>query len=460
MGLLDSLNDLAKKSEDIMNSGTKIIDSASKIVQDFSTIAASVKSEVPAKVSSSQPAKLPQSNVVGGEVIKTTDKCQVASVWEKIGCSRKTEEFITMSLADGIIDAKERSILLRRVTEDGVDPQEFDFVMTKALETYHNNAKNVIKELTNLFRMAGEMSASKIQTNQASLTAALPSVLGKVKNQYIVGTVSAVAAAETLSNIITTFIKEPSKLNTFKAEIIRMIDIPLFPEVLVDFFGYASSQIIEEKQRNRGKGVLTEWSETLFGKDIDLVPIWQEKMTQVMTKTVARYGNSLEIMSMVSKWRISPLKKLMKITNANSIEQFPMPGNASDFIQLLEYTYQKLTSIKCENKEAYSHLYQRLISESNRFINLTPKVQIAVEKCRIKPIISLMSNCEDPVFMIQFKAPSNLSDLLEILNFLGKRKDLKKHHQRIYNDGIEYFKNDIDALKKISAFKPKNILGF
>ena len=62
--------------------------------------------------------------------------------------------------------------------------------------------------------------------------------------------------------------------------------------------------------------------------------------------------------------------------------------------------------------------------------------------------------------MIQFKAPSNLSDLLEILNFLGKRKDLKKHHQRIYNDGIEYFKNDIDALKKISAFKPKNILGF
>lgn len=460
MALLDSLNDLANKSESIVRSGSEIINLSSKIVQDLSKTVTTVTDSLSVQKSPSKVSNAVKSGIFDSGIQKKTNERRVTSVWERIGCSEKTIEFIIMSLADGVIDAKERSILLRRVTEDGVDPQEFDFVMTKALEAYHNNAKNVIKELMNLFRMAREMSVKEVKPNEGTLTAALPKTLDKVENPYIVGVVAGVAAIETLSNVVSTFIKEPSKLNTFKAEIIRMIDIPLFPEVLVDFFGYASSQIIEEKQRNNGKGVLTEWSETLFGKDIDLVPIWQEKMTQVMTKTVARYGNSPEIMHMVSKWRISPLKKLMKITNAKSIQNFPMPGNASDFIELLKYTYDKSESVKSVNREAYSYLHQRLTNESYKFINLTPQAKSAIEKYRIKPITLLMSNYDDPVFMIQFKAPSALTDLLEVLNFLGKRKELKKHHQRIYNEGIGYFKNDQVALKKISMFKPKNFLGF
>lgn len=62
--------------------------------------------------------------------------------------------------------------------------------------------------------------------------------------------------------------------------------------------------------------------------------------------------------------------------------------------------------------------------------------------------------------MVQLKTPDNLNDLLEVLYFLSTRKDLKKHQQRIYNEGIQIFSSDIDAINKIKQFKPKNLLGF
>lgn len=456
MALLDSLNNIAKKSEDILNTGNSIGESVSQIAQNVSSAVSLVSSLVPAQ---KDPSKSAVSQ--NKKVAKTSlQNKQGGSIWEKIGCSPKTIEFVNMALADGIIDSKERALLLRRVVEDGVDPQEFDFVLTKALETYHNNAKGVIKEISNLFRTASCMSTREVKPNVGTLTAALPNVLNKVKNPQLIGAIAAVGAVETLSNVISSFIKEPSKLNTFKAEIIRMIDIPLFPEVLIDFFGYASSQINEERQRNNGKGIFTDLSETLFGKDIDLIPIWQEKMIQVMTKTVIRYGNSPEIMSMVSKWRISPLKKLMKASQAAQIENFPIPKNASDYIELLKYSYERSHSVNNFNKQAYSHLHERLIKEAHRFVHFSPMVKSSVDKYRIKPVTLVMSNWQDPVFMIQFKAPTSLSDLLSVLNFLGSKKELRKHHQRIYKEGIEHFKDDNDAIKKIQDFKPKNMLGF
>ena len=91
----------------------------------------------------------------------------------------------------------------------------------------------------------------------------------------------------------------------------------------MDFCGYVNSQILEERQRNSGKGIFAEWSEALFGKDIDLIPIWNEKMRHVMTKAVMRYGNDPYIMGLLEKWRLSPLKKLMKITNPQQVENFP-----------------------------------------------------------------------------------------------------------------------------------------
>ncbi|MBD5380161.1 MAG: hypothetical protein HDR74_09855 [Bacteroides sp.] len=378
----------------------------------------------------------------------------------RIGCSPKTIEFVCMSLADGILDNKEKELLIRRATEDGVDLQEFDFVITKALEAYHTACKRTIEELSNFFNQAEAMSKKEQKPNEATLSSAVPAIMdvaGKSKgNPYLI---AGLVAGEVVGQAITSFIKEPSKLNTFKAEIIRKIDIPLFPEVLVDFFGYASSQIIEEKQRNNGKGIFTEWSETLFGKDIDLVPIWKEKMTQVMTKTVMKYGHDPNVMSLVAKWRETPLKKLSKITDPNEIENFPIPNTASDYIELVKYSFEKAEDVKVANREVFAHLNSRLMKEAKKFINFSPIVKDVIEECRIKPVSLLMSYCDDSAFMVQFEVPDKLSDLLEVLNFLQNRKDLKKHYQRLYDEAIVKFGSDLDAIKKIKQFKPKNIFG-
>ena len=405
-------------------------------------------------------AKSSKANAARTKEVRTPNKevIQIAptSVWEKIGCSPKTVEFIKMSLEDGMIDAKERAMLIRRVEEDGIDPQEFDFVLTKALENYQTMARNVIKELSALFAMADKMANNSVKPEKQSLTSQLPAIMAK-KNPYLIG---AIVATDALGAAITSFIKAPSKLNTFKAEIIRLIDIPLFPEVIVDFCGYVNSQILEERQRNSGKGIFAEWSEALFGKDIDLITIWNEKMRHVMTKAVMRYGNDPYIMGLLEKWRLSPLKKLMKITNPQQVENFPIPLNASDYIALVKYSYEKGESIKTPHREAYAQLNARLLKESSRFVNAHPSVRDVIYANKVRTVNIVMSNCDNPVFMVQFKTPKNLEDLLEVLHFFSTRKDLKKYHQRVYGDALRIFSADQDAISKIQQFRPKNILGF
>lgn len=381
---------------------------------------------------------------------------QPATVWERIGCSQKTLEFIKMSLEDGVIDAQERAMLIRRAEEDGVDLQELDFVMTKALEAYTKIAKNVIKEMSYLFKTAEAMANGAMKPDNKTLTSKLPGVMAE-NNPYLI---ASMVVAETVASTIATFIKAPSKLNTFKAEIIRTIEIPLLPEVLVDFFGYVNNQIIEETQRNNGKGIFSSWSESLFGKDIDLVPIWKEKMAHVMTKAVMRFGNNPEVMGLLEKWRISPLKKLQGISDPLQIENFPVPQNASDYIALVKYSYEKGESIKTPNREAFAQLNSRLLKESGRFINTHPSVREVITQNQVKTVNVVMSNCDNPVFMVQFKAPRELTDLLEVLHFLSTRKDLKKYHQRLYNEALDIFNADKSAISKIQQFKPKNLFGF
>ena len=430
MGLLDDLKNIKVDS-----------------LMDLPVVSAVSKVTTNALASISQPT--PKKNT-------QVDKVQPTTVWEKIGCSPKTLEFIKMSLEDGVIDAQERMMLIRRAEEDGVDLQEFDFVMTKALEAYTKTARNVIKDMSNLFKTADAMANGAIKPDNKTLISKLPEAMAQT-NPYLIASMVVVDA---VTSTISTFIKAPSKLNTFKAEIIRIIDIPLLPEVLVDFFGYVNSQIIEENQRNKGKGVFSNVSETLFGKDIDLIPIWKEKMNHVMTKAVMRFGNRPEVMGLLEKWRYSPLKELQSISNPVQIENFPIPQYASDYIALIKYSYEKGESIKTTHREAFAQLNSRLLKEAPRFVNAHPSVEEVVANNKVRTVNVVMSNCDNPIFMVQFKTPKDLTDLLEVLHFLSTRKDLKKYHQRLYDEALKLFSSDADAINKIQQFKPRNIFGF
>lgn len=381
------------------------------------------------------------------------------NVWQTIGCSQKTIDFIMVALSDGIIDNQDKEMLYQLIQQDNVNFQEFDFMLSKALEHYHKMAKNVIKELSQAFDLAEKMAEKEAKPNSEELTQALPGLLSMSSNLNPYALASSVSI-DVLGKAIGKFVKEPSKLNRFKAEIIRIIDIPLMPEVLTDFFSYASSQIIEETQKNESNGLFKRWSESLFGKDIDLVPIWTEKLNHMMDKALVRYGNQPQIMSLFSKWRDSPLKQLMNLQSYDSIMVFPIPIYTTDFIEVMQYSFQKSQDSSNSLSGAFCILCNRLQQGGLELGRTYPDVGRVLDECRIRPVQELIANSLNKDYISTFSVPEKLDDLLEVLQYLKSRDDLKQLYRHVYKHGIRLYEADQNALNEIKIFKPKNILGF
>lgn len=381
------------------------------------------------------------------------------SVWSSIGCSQKTIDFTLLALADGIIDDQEREMLYEMIVKDGVDKQEFDFMLAKALEHFQKMAKNVIKELSGAFDLAEKMAQKEEKANSEELMQALPGLISMTSSLNPFAMASSVSM-DVVGKAIGKFVKEPSKLNRFKAEIIRVIDIPLMPEVLADFFSYASSQIIEENQKNESNGLFKRWSENLFGKDIDLVPIWKEKLNHIMDKALVAYGNQPRVMGLFSKWRDSPLKKLMKLDNRDDIIVFPTPTYTTDYIEVLQYSFQKSQESNNSLREAFCILCIKVYNEGQALGEMYPDVSRVLDECRIRPVQELISNCSNADYVALFKAPEDMQELLEVLQYLKSRNDLKQLHKQIYKEALRTYEGDVEALKEIKLYKPKGLFGF
>lgn len=381
---------------------------------------------------------------------------QSQNVWARIGCSQKTIDFTLLALSDGIVDDKERDMLYELINRDGVDEQEFDFLLSKALEHFQKMAKNVIKELSGAFEVAEKMAEKEQKPNSEELMQALPGLLSISSNPF---SMASSVSIEVIGKAIGNFIKEPSKLNTLKAEIIRVIDIPLIPEVLADFFSYANSQIIQETQKNETNGLFKRWSESLFGKDRDLVPIWKEKMNHVMDKAVTVYGNQPEVMVLFSKWRDSPLKQLMKLTTHDEIMMFPAPRYASDYIDVLQYSFQKSQDSNNSLSEAFCILCNRLHREGQALGDRYPEVYTVLDECRIRPVQELIANINNEDYLALFQLPERINDILEILQYLRNCDKLKSFYKQVYNQAARVYKDDNEAMAEIKVFKPKGLFG-
>lgn len=385
-----------------------------------------------------------------------TDKPK--SVWEVMGCSLKTIGFIKVAMSDGVIDDKDHQMLQILIKEDGVNSVEFNYMLTKATEEYQKSAKCVIKQLSSAFELAEKMAQKEEKPNEKELNDALPALISMATGTTLFAMASA-AGMESIGKAIGRFVKEPSKLNRFKAEIIRVIEIPLFPDVIVDFCSYAHSQLIQEQQKLEGKGLFSQWSDSLFGKDVDLVPIWKEKMGLVLDKATARYGNNPEIMAFFAKWRETPLKQLMKLTENDEIMMFPSPSYVSDFIDVLQYSFIKSQEDNNPMKEAHYKLYSRLYRDGQSLAGQFECVRNVLNEYRIRPIHELISNSSNQDYLAMFNAPGNLNDLTEVLQYLKSRSDLKHIHKRVYKQALNVYGEDPEAMAEIKAFKPGSFLG-
>ena len=203
--------------------------------------ATAVKSEVPVKrtapaVASDKPATTTAEQRNGLPDFTSYE------VWKEIGCSPRTMKYVRMALADGFIDSQERRMLDKCVFEDNVDLAEFDFYLTKALEQRQMHLQDAVNKLSALFRNADAMAKNEVPRQESELKAALAGL----------SAICPVAGA--VGALVGAFVKTPSKLNELKAEIIRIIEIPMLPSVLVEFFQYASSQIKQERKKAADKG--------------------------------------------------------------------------------------------------------------------------------------------------------------------------------------------------------------
>lgn len=438
---------------------SEVTEETPKIINKIATSVISSKKGNKDRKEGSKDVAVVSGEAQGSEISVKQSSGEPKSVWETMGCSAKTIGFIKVAMADGVIDDKDYKMLQIQINEDGVDPDEFNYMLAKATEEYQKTAKSVIKQLSSAFDLAEKMAKKEEKPNEKELNDALPALLSMATG----GTLFAVASAVGLEGIgkaIGRFVKEPSKLNRFKAEIIRMVDIPLFPEVIVDFCSYAQSQLIQEQQKLEGKGLFTQWSDSLFGKDVDLVPIWKGKMDHVLDKATSRYGNTPEIMALFDRWRDSPLKRLMGMKGYDDIMMFPCPPYVSDFIDVLQYSFNKSQDDVNPMKEAHYKLYSRLYRDGQSLAGQFECVRGVLDEYRIRPIHELISNSSNQDYLAMFNAPENLSDLMEVLQYLKSRSDLKHVHKRVYKQALKAFDNDQAVLSEIKAFKPNNLFGF
>ncbi len=398
-----------------------------------------------------------------GTALSTTTNGK--SIWSEIGCSPRTEKYIVLSLADGVIDSQEQKMLEKCANDDGVDIQELNFLLSKALESQQLIHRDAIKQLARAFEIAEKMSNDEIKPDSSILINALPDILksartaceigGKTGNPYVAG-------ATAITSLVGTFINEPSKLNEFKAEIIRKIEIPMLPEVLVDFFTFANSEIQQDKQKAEGKGFFSLCSDFLFRKELRLGPIWQEKINGVMTKALSRFGHDRNVMTMLYPYRCpTPLDILTsdELTN-DDIAAFQIPNYPCDFIDTLRFVFTKSQEIDSPARDAFYNLYQRMRADGAALGEKYPQVEEALRQFRITPLDDLKVNCSDPDYLAMFNLPDDFEDTLEVFRFLASRKDLKPLHKRLFKQASTLYADDPDALNSIKEFKPKNIFGF
>lgn len=433
-----------------------VIETVGKAASNAKTVAGSKPAIVPVK--SENPSVPPAAK--HADSIKSP-----YAIWEGIGCSAKTAMIIEMSLVDGVVDAKERALITKRATEEGVDMQELDFLIAKRLEANELINKNAVKELSNLFREATKMAEKEIKADSSALASAVPQVmsLAAVASSSDPAAAGVMVAGEVVS-IISKFIKEPSKLNEFKAEIIRMIQIPMLPSVIVEFFEYASNQIIQEKQKNTNKGYFDICSEAIFGKQLDLVPIWNSKMAQVMTKTIQRFGHDEMVMNSIKPYRITPLKKFMEVKDNNdAVLTFPVPTLAPDFIELMRYVFKLSQDVRFKGRtlgDAYYHLCQKMKNDGGDLAKKFPKVASVLQECRLSPLADLKANLENPDFLIMFNIPMDFDDAKEVLQYSSSKPQLKELHKRIYRQAEQKFQDNPEEMEQLRQFKPKGIFRY
>ena len=395
-----------------------------------------------------------------------TDKFK-DSLFEGMHLTDSLRKIILMSLEDGILTERERDLIKRKALAEGMDEIEFEFYFEKIEERFNSLHKNnnspakTLKAAFDSLKSITEGGKGVIPTEQ--LTSQLFMIPGIATGAAITG---AVASA------LNVFIKEPSNLNSLKAEIIKHVQIPKDIDLIVEFLDYANASIVEEKQRIKAKSGLSGISNFVAGSELDIIPVWKLKIKQVISASREDLKDNPEALKRLKKYQTSPTDKLKKlIANTAGLPvklsslfvKVGVPDMPEDLMELMAYVRQMALSSDPRASEFREHLFFLNAEGQRKFPDKATEIE--TYSIHLSPIQKLKENLKKGntrLVLAETIIPSDEDEFFEMIRFVeaesrannDKAIDFMQFLGKMYNFGFAQFP---DNKLELSTYRPHSV---
>jgi hypothetical protein len=296
--------------------------------------------------------------IVGEGIAKKSESNnsnQASGSQKQSGWSSELENLVDMAIEDGELTDRELQLLASRAQREGIDPDEFELVIRLRMRQRAKDAEkktdNPVDALSQAFSM---LEQYKTGGQSAISASALSSALSIIPG---IGQVAAVGG------LLAQFIETPSNINSLKAELIRLFVLPDNPTYLNQFISYGASQIKEiELGKDASKYSVTKIMSGVFaGSDIDLLPIWEQKIDDACDAATLRYPDDAELQTTVKKYRPTLINKLRDgRIPVSKMAEIAAPKNDDELLEVIEFLFNKRNNDKEWNaiKPAHARLYK------------------------------------------------------------------------------------------------------
>ena len=390
-----------------------------------------------------------------------------ASIFDGIDLPESLKKIIVMSLEDGILTDRERELIKRKALKEGMDEIEFEFYFEKIEERYNSHLKTstspakTLKAAFDSLNNIAEGGKGVIPTEE--LTGILSTVPGIATGTAITGAVA---------TVLNVFIKEPSNLNSLKAEVIKHVEIPKDIDLVVEFLDYAHASIVEEKQRVKAKSGLSGISDFVAGGELDIIPVWQLKMKQVIAATQDALKDKPDELKRLKKYQTSPTEKLKKLIASTAglpvkmsslFMKVGIPDVVEDLIELMSFVRQMAQSSDPRAPEFREFLLTLQTEGQRKFPEKLSEIES--HSIRISPLQKLKENLKKGntrLVLAETIIPGDEDEFFEMIRFVeaqsrgsnAEAMEFKRFLGRMYNYGLTHFPNN---QMELAAYRPHSV---
>lgn len=310
---------------------------------------------------------------------KETSVSLKASEQPSSGWSNELEEMVSMAIEDGELTDREIKLLASRAQREGVDPDEFEFKLRLRIRQHAKDVEkrknmNPVVALSQAFSMLENYAkGGEKAVNGAALSGALALIPG-------------VGQAAAVGGLLAEFIETPSNLNSLKAEAIRRFVLPDNPEYLLQFINYAASQQKEAIIKGDNDGFKAILSEMAFGGDLDIVPIWDQKIEEACDMASLRFPDDKALRLASKKHRPTLINKLRSGRKIDYTKISSAPKDDEELLEVVEFLYNRKDVDDDDNfwDEDIKPVYERFYKEAEQRFSSKPNLLQKLSRYKIK----------------------------------------------------------------------------